>query len=168
MPTGLKETSSLIVISARVQESAPDTFTSLEVPLTLNPLDQEVFVIYGIDIDVLDPNLVPGTTTAIDMSISTTQRTSVGGIQDSNVMANNRVQIQSTGGEVVRAAYASDSAPSAQLEYIGIISTNNFFLNIKGSNNTLARAGGARLYGVRSTASAAVYAALVQSEVLSA
>lgn len=168
MPTGLKETSSLIVISAVISESAPDTFTSQQVDLQLNPLDQEVFIVYGIDIDVLDPNLVPGTTTAIDMSISTTKRTSVGGIQNSNVLANNRVQIQSAAGETVRAAYASDSAPSAQLDYIGIISTNNFFINIKGSNNTLARAGGARLYGVRAQASSSIYAALVQSELLSA
>jgi len=168
MPKGLKQTSSLIVVSARVQESGVDTFTTQQVDLQLNPLDQEVFVVYGIDIDVLDPNLVPGTTTAIDMSISTTARTSVGGIQDSNVMANNRVQIQSTGGEVVRADYASDSAPSAQLEYLAIIATNDFFLNIKGSNNTLARAGGARLYGVRAKADSSIYAALVQSELLSA
>ena len=168
MPTGLKETSAIIVISSEVVESAANTFTDLKVDLQLNPLDQEVFVVYGIDLDVVDPTLVPGTTTAINLSLSTTQRTNVGGMENSNVLANNRIQIQSAGGEVVRGAYASDSAPGTQLEYVGIIATNDFYLNIIGSNNTLARFGKARVYGVRAKASSAIYAALVQSELLSA
>jgi hypothetical protein len=168
MPKGLKQTSSIIVISSNVLETAANTFTSAQVDLQLNPLDQEVFVVYGVDLDVLDPNLVPGTTTSIEMSLSTTARTAVGNISDSNVMAGARIQIQSAGGETARADFASDSVPASQLEYIGIIATNDFFLNIAGSNNTLARSGNARLYGVRAKADASVYAALVQSELLSA
>jgi len=167
MPKGLKQTSSIIVISASVTESALNTFTSQQVDLQLNPLDNEVFVVYGLDLDVLDPNLVPAATTDIQMSLSTTSRTTVGNISDSNVMGNNRIQIQSVGGETVRSMFASDTVPTSQLDYIGIIATNDFFLNIKGSNNTAARAGNARLYGVRSKADASVYAALVQSELLS-
>ena len=168
MPKGLKQTSSIIVISADVTESAANTFTSQQVDLQLNPLDQEVFVVYGIDLDVLDPNLIPGTTTSIEFSLSTTARTTVGNLSDSNVMGVNRIQIQSAAGETARAAFASDTTPASQLEYIGIISTNDFFLNIKGSNNTLARLGTGRLFGVRAKADASVYAALVQSELLSA
>ena len=168
MPAGLKSTSSPIQVSEFSIELVAGTFVSEGIDLSLNPLDQEVFVVYGIDLDCLDPNLVPGTTTSIEMSLSTTARTAVGNIGDSNVMASARIQIQSAAGETARADFASDSAPAAQLEYIGIIATNDFFLNIKGSNNTLARAGNARLYGVRAKADASVYAALVQSELLSA
>jgi hypothetical protein len=167
MPKGLKQTSSIIVISAGVTESAANTFTSQKVDLQLNPLDQEVFVVYGLDIDLLDPNLVPASTTSIEMSLSTTTRTNVGNIGDTNVMGSNRIQIQSVAGETIRGAFASDTVPTSQLEYIGIIATNDFFLNIAGSNNTLARAGNARVYGVRAKADASVYAALVQSELLS-
>ena len=39
--------------------------------------------------------------------------------------------------------------------------------NIQGSNNTSAKEMQARVYGVRARADASVYAALVQSEVLS-
>ena len=168
MPKGLKQTSSIIVISASVTESAANTFTTQQVDLQLNPLDNEVFIVYGLDLDVLDPNLVPASTTDIQMSLSTTARTSVGSIANSNVMGANRIQIQSVGGETVRGLFASDSVPTAQLDYIGIISTNDFFLNIEGGNNTAARAGNARVYGVRAKADASVYAALVQSELLSA
>ena len=64
--------------------------------------------------------------------------------------------------------YASDSGPSTQLPYLGIIATNDFFLNIAGTNNTAVLFGNARVYGVRAKADAAIYAALVQSEQLSA
>jgi len=168
MPRGLKETSSIIVIGAKVTESAANTFTAQQVDLQLNPLDNEVFVVYGVDLDLIEPNLVPGTDTALNCSISTTSRSSVGGLSDSNVLATNRIEIQSAGGETVRGQFSSDSGPATQLEYLAIISTNDFFLNIEGSNNAIGRAASCRLYGVRARADASIYAALVQSELLSA
>jgi hypothetical protein len=168
MPKGLKETSSIITIGASVTETAANTFTSQQVDLQLNPLDNEVFVVYGVDLDLLEPTLIPGTDTVLKASISSTERTDVGGISNSNVFASNRISIQSDAGEVVRGQYSSDSAPATQLPYLGIIATNDFFLNIEGSNNSLARSALCRMYGVRARADASVYAALVQSELLSA
>ena len=52
MPTGLKETSSLISIGFSVTETAADTFTQGSIDLQLNPLDNEVFVVYAIDLDL--------------------------------------------------------------------------------------------------------------------
>jgi hypothetical protein len=168
MPKGLKTTSSIIVIGAEVVESAANTFTRQQVDLQLNPLDNEVFVVYGLDLDVLEPNLVPGLDTTIKASISTTSRTDVGNLSVSNVLGINRIEIQSAAGETARGQFSSDSGPATQLEYLGIISTNDFFVNIEGSNNTAARSATCRLYGVRAKADASIYAALVQSELLSA
>ena len=56
MPKGLKETSSLITISSQVTESAANTFTSQQVDLQLNPLDNEVFIVYAIDLDLQQPD----------------------------------------------------------------------------------------------------------------
>ena len=169
MPKGLKETSSIITVGAEVIESAANTFTSQQVDLQLNPLDNEVFVVYGVDLDVLEPNLVPGADTTIKASVSTTERTDVGNLAASNVLAINRIEIQAPGaGDVSRGQFSSDSGPATQLEYLGIIATNDFFLNIEGTNNTAARSATVRLYGVRARADASVYAALVQSELLSA
>ncbi len=167
MPKGIKETSGLIVISSSVGESAANTFTTEQVDLQLNPLDNEVFVVYGVDLDVSAPDLVPATTTVAAMTMSTTARTTVGGIDQSNVFAANRIETQEGGGAAVTNAYSSDSAPSTQLEYLGIIATNNFFLNIEGTNNLAAMGGNCRIYGVRGRADASIYAALVQSELLS-
>lgn len=148
-------------------ETGKNTFTASRVDLQLNPLDNEVFIVYGIDMDMVEPDLVSGTSTVVNASISTTERTTVGGLQDSNVMASNRITIQSDTDTAVRGQFASDSAPSTQLEYLGIIATNDFFLNVEGTNNNNAKSLIARLYGVRAKADASVYAALVQSELLS-
>jgi len=167
MVKGLKETSSIIQIGASVSESAANTFTSAKVDLQLNPLDNEVFVVYGVDLDLLEPNQIVGVNTVIQGSISTTERTTVGGISSANVLAHNRINIQEAGGQFVRGAYASDSAPATQLPYLAIIATNDFYLNIEGTGNTTGRGMNARVYGVRARADASVYAALVQSELLS-
>jgi hypothetical protein len=53
-------------------------------------------------------------------------------------------------------------------DYLGIVATNNMFLNIVGLNNGNAKGVAARVYGYRAKADAATYAALVQSELLSA
>jgi hypothetical protein len=169
MVKGLKETSSLINISAFVQETAAGAFTSQKVDLQLNPLDNEVFVVYGIDIDLEAPDLIANQVTLCTGSISTTARTSVGGISSNNVLAAARIETQDVGGtSAVTNEYSSDSAPASQLEYLGIIATNDFFLNILGSAaHANAKSMSARVYGIRARADASVYAALVQSEVLS-
>ena len=168
MPKGLKETSSIISIGASVTESAPNTFTSTRVDLQLNPLDNEVFVVYGIDLDVEAPDLVGGAVTLSRGSLSTTERTSVGTLSNSNVMAHKRIETQDNGITAVTNEYSSDSAPATNLEYLGIIATNDFFLNVEGSPaNPSTMTMIARVYGVRARADASVYAALVQSELLS-
>jgi len=169
LPKGLKETSSIITIGATVLESAPNTFTSQQVDLQLNPLDNEVFVVYAVDIDMLDPEFIPGTSTVVKSSISTTQRANVGNLSHANVLAHSRITLSNDGVILARSDFASDSAPSSQLPYLAIISTNDFYLNIEGTANTVARSMNARVYGVRAKATdPSVYAALVQSELLSA
>lgn len=167
MPRGLKETSSLITISARVDETAANTFTSQKIDLQLNPLDNEVFIVYSMDLDLQQADSVDATDTVIEGSLSTTERTSVGGLSDSNVLGASRMVVQNQTTNAVVTEFASDSAPSTMLEYLGIIATNDFYLNIKGTNNGAAKFMKAKVYGVRAKADAAVYSALVQSEVLS-
>jgi hypothetical protein len=57
--------------------------------------------------------------------------------------------------------------PPAALTHIAIIATNDFFIQVTGGNNLLAKGMSGKMYGYRAKASAAQYAALVQSEVLS-
>ena len=53
------------------------------------------------------------------------------------------------------------------LDYIGIIATNDFFIQLQGANNLVAKFANVRVWGYRAKADATIYSALVQSEVLS-
>ena len=45
MPTGLKQTSSVVTVGFSVDETAANTFTEGVTDLNLSPLDREVFVV---------------------------------------------------------------------------------------------------------------------------
>jgi len=168
MPKGLKETSSLIAIGFSVAETAPNTFAQNRVDLQLNPLDNEVFIVYAIDLDVGAPDAIAGTSTVMAGSLSTTSRTTIGDLSDSNVMANKQLQIRAGGFVDGGVAFTSGSneSPATQLDYLGIIATNDFFVQVQGTNNGIAHGMTGRCYGVRAKADSSIYAALVQSEVL--
>ena len=52
--------------------------------------------------------------------------------------------------------------------FVGIIATNDFFGQIVGVNNVNVKSLSGRIFGVRAQASADIFAALTQSELLSA
>ena len=168
MPKGLKETSSLIGIGFNFNESAANTFTQERIDLQLNPLDNEVFIVYAVDLDPIAPDCITATNTATTCSITTTSRTGTSNLGDSACLANKVLNIRSDAVSAVGFSRGSDESPATQLEYIGIISTNDFFVQLQGTNNTNSKAVSGRVYGVRARADASVYAALVQSEVLTA
>jgi hypothetical protein len=166
---GFKSTSSVITISTLTTESAPNTYTQQEVDLQLSPLDNEIFVVLAVDLAPNPPDALAGVDTATSVSVSTTSRTAVGSIGDNNVIGAGQSLIRAAGyvdGGVGFQQFSGET-PTANLDYIGIIATNNFFVQIEGLGNAAAKNTGARLWGYRAKADAATYAALVQSEVLS-
>ncbi len=168
MPKGLKETSSLIQISSLVVEGGPNTFTQAEVDLQLNPLDNEVFIVYAIDVNAGAPDLNGNLSSATFASVSNTSRTTVGSIANSNVLGIAQHSIKNDGVSAVSFSEFAPETPSGMgLDYIGIIATNNFFIQLLGVNNLVAKDCEVRVYGVRARADASIFAALVQSEVLS-
>tara|TARA_R110000823_G_C15696769_1_gene475997 strand:+ start:46 stop:573 length:528 start_codon:yes stop_codon:yes gene_type:complete len=169
MPKGLTQTSSLIVIGARVAESALNTFTQGRVDLQLNPLDNEVFVVQAIDLNVANPDAQAGVNTSVSGALTTTTQTALPGLQDSPTMAVKEMSIRAAGFVDGGVAFESASmeSPPGGLDYIGIIATNDFFLQIQGSGNLGGKAIVAKVYGYRAKAASSIYAALVQSELLS-
>lgn len=167
----MKKTSSTITISSEVVESAANTFTTSKVDLQLNPLDNEVFVVTGVNLDPDAPDSVANTSTTVDTSVSTVERTTVGDISKSNVMASARTQIITNAGMTPDGGIPfvrEDplTVPPGE-QYLAIIATNDFYLNIVGTGNGNAKAARCRVYGYRARADANTYAALVQSELLS-
>lgn len=166
----LKRTSSTIAISFRVDMTAADTFSQQQIDLSLSPLDNEVFVVEAIDLDVAPPVATAATNTSVTGSLSTTSLTAVGALDNTNVLARKEVAIRASGflDGGVAIETGSIESPPTQLDWLGIIATNDFFVQVDGTNNGVTRACTGKLYGYRAKADAATYAALVQSEVLSA
>lgn len=169
---GLSQTSSLIAISGVVDESAIDTFTQDRFDLQLNPLDNEVFVVTAIDMNVTPPDadVAGGPTNNTFASLSTTERTTIGTIASPSVLCESRdtiVNDQVAGVPAGTFSRMSGETPTGALPYIGIIATNDFFVQVQGQNNRSAKGVTFRIWGYRAKASASQYAALVQSEILS-
>jgi hypothetical protein len=170
MPTGLKQTSSVVAISSLTLETGPNTFTQNRISLDLSPLDNEVFVVVAVDLDPQYPDALAGIDTSSQACLSTTSRTTMGFISDTNVLANASSAIRAAGLVDAAVGFQKQSleTPPTNLDYIGIIATNDCFLSIQGGNNAGPKSVAARIWGYRATASANVFSALVQSEVLSA
>jgi len=170
MPTGLKASSSIVAIGFLATEGGPNTFSQTQVDLNLSPLDREVFVVLSVNLDPGAPDSVAALNTSTTSSLTATSQTGPVGLDNSNCLAHTKLSIRQNAGSVDGVAFARDSTetPATGLDYIGIIATNDFFVQVQGTNNITAKQVAGKLYGYRATASADVFAALVQSEVLSA
>ena len=169
MPAGLKQSSSVVSIGFTATETAPNTFVQTTVDLNLSPLDREVFVVLAVNLDPYTPDAVAGVDTRVNSSLTTTSQTAVQEISNSNCLAAAANAIKAAGfvdGGVAFQVLGAETPP-ATLEYIGIIATNDFFVQCQGSGNLGPKSTAGKLYGYRAVASADIYAALVQSEVLS-
>ena len=168
MPTGLKQSSSVVSIGFSVDEGGANTFAQSQVDLNLSPLDREVFVVLAVNLNPYFPDNVAATQTQVATSLTTTSQTAVQELSNSNCLASAVLGIRNDGVTAVGFQELGLETPPATLEYIGIVATNDFFVQIQGTGNTGLKRVHGKLYGYRATASADIFAALVQSEVLSA
>jgi len=168
MPQGLKQSSAVVPIGFSVTESGANTFTQTQVDLNLSPLDREVFVALAVNLDSGVPENVDDTETSVRTRLTTTSQTGIVGLDNANCLAALSLFCVNQGGTAVSYTNQALETPPSTLEYIGIIATNDFFVGIEGRGNAAATGASGKLYGYRAVASADIYAALVQSEVLSA
>lgn len=169
MPKGLKATSSVVSIGFNATQGAANAFAQTTVDLNLSPLDREVFVVLSINLEPYSPDMNAGTNSSVSTSLTTTSQTAIAQLSDSNCLASAIYEIKSDAPtNAVAFQTVGFETPPATLDYIGIIATNDFFVQVDGAGNTNARQVNGKLYGYRAVADADVYAALVQSEVLSA
>ena len=170
MPTGLKNTSSTVAIGFAVTEAGANTFTQGSVDLNLDPLNNEVFVVQGINLEPGIPDALAGVDTQVLTSLTTTSQTTIQFLDNTNCLVTASNFIRSAGyvdGGVAFATGQGEAVPTT-LDYIGIIATNDFFIQVEGTGNALPKGITGKLYGYRARADSSIYAALVQSEVLSA
>lgn len=166
---GFKKTSDTIAISFGVAEAAANTFVQEEIQLQLDVLNNEIFVVVAADLDLTPPDALAATDTAVTSSICSTSKTTVTNLSDTNCIATARDDIRAGGfaDGGVSFSRGAESSYTGDVDYISLISTNNFFVQLIGSANAVPKNVTGRLWGYRARADASTYAALVQSEVLS-
>jgi hypothetical protein len=166
---GFKKTSETIAISFGVTETILNTFQQDEISLQLDILNNEIFVVLAVDLDNQAPDMVAGTSTSVSSSICSTTQTAVQRLDNTNCIATAQLAIRAdaptNGVSFSRGAFES---PTGDVSYIALIATNNFFCQVAGFGNLGTKAVSGRVWGYRAKADSATYAALVQSEVLSA
>ena len=166
----IKKSSDLINISGSIAEKAPNTFTQLEVNLDLDPLSREVFVVTDVALDPYSPDPQPGTVSEVFISVCATSQTQVQNLSEPRCMSNVIDRIYGGAAEFNFARVAMptviDTTGSSK-DYLGVISTPDFFVQVRGNANINPKGGVFRITGYRARADADTYAALVASEVLS-
>jgi len=167
---GFKKTSDTIAISFGVSETAPNTFIEEEIALQLDVLNNEIFVVLACDIDLTEPDAIAGVNTLTRGSLTTTTSTIVASLNSTNCVSTAKESIRASGFVDGGVGFSRAAAQSytGDVDYISLIATNNFFIQLEGLGNTTTKSLTGRLWGYRARADASTYAALVQSEVLSA
>jgi len=166
---GFKKTSALIAISFGLEETALNTFTEEEIALQLDVLNNEIFVVLAADLNLTTPDMVAGTDSRMRGTITSTSVNAISTLANTNCIAKAQDAIRSdapTNG--VSFTQRATESYTGDLDYIALIATNNFFVQAQGEGNLVAKSVTGRLWGYRAKADASTYAALVQSEVLSA
>jgi hypothetical protein len=167
---GFKKTSELIAVSFGIEESAANTFTQDEIALQLDVLNNEIFVVLACDLNLSPPDSVAGLNTSTAGSLTSTTQAAVASLDATNCIVTSRDFIQMDAGATTGSAFSRSAMESytGDLDYIALIATNNFFIQIEGVGNAVAKFLTGRVWGFRARADSSTYAALVQSEVLSA
>jgi len=167
---GFKKTSDTIAVSFALSEGAPNTFIEEQVALQLDVLNNEIAVVLAIDLDITSPDAIAGVNTATNASLTSTTQTGISTLANSNCLAVSQKSIRAAGFVDGGIGFdrKADSTYTGDVDYIGIIATNNFFVQLKGDANLLAKGVTGRVWLYRARADASTFAALVQSEVLSA
>ena len=170
MPTGLKQSSSVVSIGFSATEAVAGTIAQASVDLNLSPLDREVFVVLAVNLDADFPDALAGTNTLVTAALTTTGQTAMPSLRDANCLSKTSNGIRAGGFADSGVGFSSQAleTPPSTLDYIGIIATNDFFVQVQGVNNSGLKSVQGKMYGYRAVADASIYAALVQSEVLSA
>jgi len=177
----LKPSSEIITISGKY-ENATGGFTSEAFDLQLNPLDMEVFVVQAVNVDYVGnpPTVLAFTGGAIvlkPVAFSTSRPLAQLDLSSSNVFAaakQTAVLFFDGAAPPNCQTYTlfedkPSETPDSNLDHIAIIATSNFFIGgTDAANNLGDTAISFKIWGYRARADAATYAALVQSEVLSA
>lgn len=152
-----------------------DTYQESRIDLQLNPLDNEVFVVLAVDILLRPPYCIDQVNTSTKAQLSNQPLGAYYGLANPSVFAAEECWMMTEfAGVANNENFAgwkleSQGSPQGDMPYLAIIATNDFYSAVDsvGTGQSNANAYSFKVYGYRARADASVYAALVQSELMS-
>ena len=93
----LKKTSDIVAVSFEIDELVLNTFNQETINLSLDPLNNEVFVVVAVDLDVGAPSGLAGINTQSAMSLTTTSKVGIANLSDSQCLARSQIKFQAAG-----------------------------------------------------------------------
>ena len=159
-----------MAVSCLTSARAPSACTLDDISLHCEVVSNEICVVVAVYIVWEASDAPAATNTETGGSVTSTSQTAVSSLGNTNCIATAKDVIRAAGfadGGVGFSRSANQSY-TGDVDYIALIATNNFFVQIAGANNGVAKTLSGRVWGYRARADASTYAALVQSEVLSA
>jgi len=103
---GFKKTSETIAISIGLDESAANTFTEEQINLQLDILNNEIFVVLAVDLNLTAPDSVPAINTSTAGSMTSTTVASMPTLANTNCVAVSRDFIRMAVGAVTGVGFS--------------------------------------------------------------
>jgi hypothetical protein len=170
MPAAYKITSDPFFVNGNVTESAIDTFTTQQISLPLDSLNQEGILVHGVYFSGSEPDRVPMANSFLDFQLTSTRKTAMVGANDANLVG---FQQRVTTGGVAEFSgphiieLIGSQAPYQVSDNLMLVATDDLFLSIKGLNQTGVAGCQVRVICSRVKLTASAYAALVTNELSS-
>lgn len=163
---GWKYTSDTFQISASASESAPNTAGTTTINLNLDSLSREIIVIERVDLDLSNPDLVPGVRTQMNCSLNDLD-VGVGGLSNGSVIATANKSIITDAAAGAAATFFNQEPQFAQMadSPLFVSATDDLFLSVGGVGNVAATGlAQVRIFARRAKADADTYAAILTSQ----
>jgi len=170
MPAAYKISSDPFFVNGNVTETVVNTFTTQEISLPLDSLNQEGILVHGVYFTGSEPDRVPNASTFVDMQLTATAKTSMVNANDANLIG--YTQKITTGGAAEFSGphvieMIGSQSPYQLADNLMLVATDNLFLSVKGVANTNLKGCSVRVVCSRVKLTASAYAALVTNELSS-
>ena len=163
-------TSDPFFVNGSLTETAPGTFTELEISLPLDSLNREGVIVHACYFSGDEPERIVNTMSRIRMQVTSTSKTQIIGANDANLLSRQEKYVlggvaEFSGPHVIDVIASNE--PYMVNDNLGLIATDNVFLGIQSTNQAAGKSVQVRLVCSRIKMSADAYAALVTNELSS-
>jgi len=170
MPKAYKVTSDPFFVNGNLTQSAIDTFTSLEISMPLDSLNQEGIVVHAVYWTSAEPSQAAGASSKLNMQLTSTAQTGIVNANNANLISRRELVI--TGGAAEFSGphvldFIGSESPYTEADNLMLVATDNVFLAVDSLNQLAVKSVFFRMVCSRIKLTSSAYAAMVTNELSS-